>query len=69
MPFAEAAVTRSVLNLVAQGDPPRISEGYTLWRQAFDEGKGGVFTIPVSEAVSFVEQATQRPPDGETRPN
>jgi hypothetical protein len=69
MPFAESAVTRSVVNLASQGEPPPISEGYRLWRQAFDEGKGGVFTISVAEAVSFVEQTMQHPPDGQKRPN
>jgi hypothetical protein len=69
MPFAETAITRSVVNLVSEGESPRTSQGYTLWRQAFAEGKAGVFTISVAEAVSFVEQTTQDPPRGQQRPN
>jgi hypothetical protein len=60
MPFSEAAINQSVRNLVSQGEPPSVSKGYGLWRQAFDEGKGGIFTISVAEAVSFVEQTTSQ---------
>ena len=58
MPFAEAAITRSVLTLLSESESPRTSQGYSLWRQAFEEGKAGIFTISVAEAVSFVEQTT-----------
>jgi hypothetical protein len=26
-----------------------VLEGYQLWREAFDDNKGGVFTVPLSE--------------------
>jgi hypothetical protein len=31
--------------------------GYRMWREAYDSGKGGVFTKPVSECVGFMEEA------------
>jgi hypothetical protein len=36
------------------------TEGYNLWRQAYDAGKGGVFTESVSECVRFMEEAINR---------
>lgn len=35
-------------------------EGYRLWREAYDAGRGGVFTKPVSECVGFMEEALNR---------
>lgn len=32
-------------------------EGYRMWREAYDSGKGGVFTKPVSDCVGFMEEA------------
>jgi hypothetical protein len=47
-PFSEAALDASVLQLTAEGGPiPDFSEGYTRWREA----NGGVFSIPVGEAL------------------
>lgn len=31
-------------------------EGYEIWKEAFDAGKAGVFTISVKESVDFMEQ-------------
>lgn len=36
-------------------DMPDISEGYAVWREAFDQGEGGVFTIPVAEIIQHIE--------------
>ena len=38
-------------------------EGYKIWRDAVDSGKGGVFDKPVSECVGFVEEAMRRKPE------
>jgi hypothetical protein len=51
MPFAEAAVERSVTTLERESGPvPDFEDGYREWRRVFDAGKGGIFTIPVAEA-------------------
>jgi hypothetical protein len=61
MPFAEAAIERSVVELLDSGPTPTSwEEGYRLWREAFDKGKAGVFTITVAESVSFCEEALAR---------
>lgn len=36
---------------------PDISEGYAIWKEAFDSGSGGVFSISVSQIIDFIEQA------------
>lgn len=34
--------------------------GYRMWREAYDAGKGGIFTKPVSECLGFLEEALNR---------
>lgn len=61
MPFSADALRRSV---VAAGEPrrtvPDYEEGYDTWRQAFDRGPGGIFTVSVAEGLDFVEQVLGR---------
>lgn len=35
---------------------PDISEGYSVWKEAFDSGDGGVFNISVSQIIEYIEQ-------------
>jgi hypothetical protein len=62
MPFAEAAIDRSVVELVESGVPvpADFEEGYRHWKQACDAGKGGVWTITVAESISACEEALAR---------
>ena len=56
LPFAEAAVERSVTTLERESGPvPDFAEGYLQWRQAFDAGKGGIFTGTVAEVFRAQE--------------
>jgi hypothetical protein len=59
MPFAAEAVRKSVIALEASAVPVPTSfeEGYGLWKEAFDQGKAGVFSISVAESIAFCEQA------------
>jgi hypothetical protein len=54
-----AANLRSSLKEKVQKTIPDVDweEGYRMWREAYDSGKGGVFTKPVSECVGFLEEA------------
>jgi hypothetical protein len=55
MPFAESAIEQSVTTLERESGPvPDFADGYRAWRQAFDAGKGGVFTITVAQAFEAV---------------
>jgi len=58
LPFAKVAVLNGVTELeMENGVLPEFKEGYENWKAAFKSGKGGVFTIGVSEAVDYVEKA------------
>ena len=61
MPFAEAAIDESVVQQVGTRQLPDFQEGYDAWREAFDAGRGGVFSIPAAEAVEYMEQALNQP--------
>lgn len=55
LPFAESAVERSITTLERESGPvPDYADGYQQWRQAFDAGKGGIFSITVAEAYDAV---------------
>lgn len=55
LPFAESAIERSVTTLERESGPvPDHAGGYGQWRQAFDTGKGGIFTIPVAEVFDAI---------------
>jgi len=56
LPFSEDAVSRSALKLLEENaDSPAYEEGYQMWREDFDAGNAGIFTITVSEAVEVME--------------
>jgi hypothetical protein len=58
LPFAESAVEQSVTTLEREsGSIPDYAEGYRLWREAFDAGKGGIFSISVADAFESVTGA------------
>ena len=55
LPFAESAVEQSVTALERESDEvPDFAAGYRQWRDAFDAGKGGVFSITVAEAFDAI---------------
>ena len=56
LPFAESAVKQSVTQLVTNGvATTNYVEGYQIWRKAVEEGKGGIWTVTVSEAINAME--------------
>jgi hypothetical protein len=58
MPYAADALRKSVIALESSGATlPSFEEGYRQWRDARDKGKGGVWTIPVKEAIEGMEAA------------
>jgi len=36
-------------------DLPDYEEGYTMWKEAFDAGSAGVYTITIAEAIDVME--------------
>ena len=56
MPFAQEAIDKSGLKLLKEKtDLPGFEKGYQSWREAFDEGNAGIYTITVAEAVQVME--------------
>ena len=60
LPFSEKSILNSVTELVGQNDNlPNFSDGYNQWREAWDSGKGGYWTIDLKEAIDGVDKAMQ----------
>ena len=55
MPFSKKAFEKSIRNLEGVTEVPDFKEGYDVWREAYDNGEGGVYSITVGEAVSYME--------------
>ena len=57
MPISQEALKNSITKLIGMVDIlPDYKEGYSIWREAYDSGNGGVFSITVAECVEFIEQ-------------
>jgi len=63
LPFAESAIERSVATLEREsGSVPKNPEGYRQWREDFNVGRAGIFTISVAEAFELFT-GIEFPPD------
>lgn len=61
MPIGEPSLRASVVALESSNTPlPDYEEGYAMWKEAFDAGQAGIFTISLAETVDFLEQAANR---------
>ena len=55
-PVSEETLKKSLTKLAGKSKPnPEYLEGYNTWKEAFDAGQAGIFTISVSEIIGFVE--------------
>ena len=56
-PVSEKTLDDSVIKIVTANyeNNINISDGYVAWKEAFDDGKAGVFTIPVNEIIQCIE--------------
>jgi len=60
LPFAEDAIDQSVTELVETLQEPPVGDGYGVWREAFDKGEAGVFTVPLGQLVALTEQSMSK---------
>ncbi len=61
LPITVAALRSSIKKVVERKIPDvDWMEGYSLWREAYDSGKGGVFSKSVSDCIGFMEEAINR---------
>lgn len=68
LPLSEDSITKSVTNLIGtQENLPDYEDGYAEWRQAFDTGEAGVWSIAVAECVDALEQVINNsaPPESD----
>jgi hypothetical protein len=57
LPFSRESIDKSLTKLESSNNElPDFLEGYNQWKEAFDSGQGGIFSIIVKEAVGYVEQ-------------
>lgn len=57
LPFLRESIDKSLTKLESSNNKlPDFIDGYNQWKEAFDSGKGGIFTISVKKAVEYVEQ-------------
>lgn len=56
-PVSEQTLRESVTSLItSETSPlPDISEGYAIWKNAYDNNQGGVFSIPVKNIIEYIE--------------
>lgn len=55
LPVAETALSESATRKISGGEAQPLPEGYELWRRAWEEGRAGVFSIPLREIVDGLE--------------
>jgi hypothetical protein len=56
MPFSEEALKKSAVKILKDKvDLPDFKDGYQEWRDAFDAGRAGIYTITLAEAVKVME--------------
>ena len=58
MPFAEDAFDASITEKIMEhAELPDYLDGYNTWKEAFEDGKAGIFSISIRDAIEAMEQA------------
>lgn len=61
LPFSHNAISKSVTQLVAENnDLPDFSDGYNQWKEAWDNGKGGCWTIDLKDAIEGIDRVMRQ---------
>jgi hypothetical protein len=69
LPIEENALRQSVRQMESlDTPPPPVPEGYAMWREAFDAGKAGVWTVPLKDTISAIETTLNPPQDEPVEP-
>lgn len=59
LPIREAEVRQSVTRLLEEGVTADDGGGYETWRAARARGEAGLFTLPVSQIVTLMQEAVR----------
>jgi hypothetical protein len=55
MPIMKDALKDSLIVLKSSDtNLPDYEEGYVIWKEAFDEGHAGCFSLPVEQAIQYI---------------
>lgn len=60
LPITEDALDKSIISIknnIRQMPDSTEMDGYSYWKKEFEKGDAGVFSIPVSEIVSLMEES------------
>ena len=61
LPVSLQTLRLSCTTLIRQSDPnPMYLPGYRLWRQAFDTGRAGIYTISIADILDLTEKMLQK---------
>src|SRR5262249_20858512 len=60
MPFAKESLDASVVAVVGNSPVPAYKDGYSEWRQGWDEGKAGFYTMTVSAAIDVMQSTFRK---------
>jgi len=60
LPYSGPSLRKCLVALESSGNrvPADYEAGYKIWREAFDSGKGGIFTLDVAGVLDGMEKAT-----------
>jgi hypothetical protein len=65
IPVSLQTLTASCTHLIGHSDPnPDYLPGYRLWRQAFEAGRAGKYSITIAEILDLTEKMVQQPRTG-----
>lgn len=57
LPFTEKAIDKSAVKLRRESeDVTDFQKGYNLWKESFNVGRAGVYTITIAEVVDSIEE-------------
>lgn len=63
-PVSKETLDKSLLEIVGERSPNEsYKAGYKIWRNAFDKGEAGIFTISIAEIVSIIENQIPANPE------
>jgi hypothetical protein len=62
LPVSLQTLHLSCTKLVGQSDAnPMYLQGYHMWKQAYDAGHAGIYTISIAEILDLAEKMLQKP--------
>jgi hypothetical protein len=61
LPVSKQTLEVSCVKLLGRSEPnPMYLPGYRMWREAFDAGRAGIYTISIAEILDLVEKMLQK---------